>query len=273
MQQRAQSPVPAVLTIVAVAAAIVVAFIGSGALGGTPISEAAGGALAEDSTPLAPAGPAFSIWSVIYVGLVLYAVYQVLPVARRSARQGRLRLWAAVSAALNAAWIWMVQLGSVAASVAVIIVLLAVLIRVMMVLLADRPANIVEAVVTDGTFGLYLGWVCVATVANITAWGVTLGVEATFPGFEWAAVAVIVVTLLIGLGTAWWTRGRLTPAAATAWGLAWIAVGRMTTDLESATVAWAAGIAASVLVVGAVGLRLTRARREHPATSSPARSG
>lgn len=50
-----------VITIVGVALAIVAAFFGSGALGGTPINQAAGGALTADSTPLAPGGPAFRI--------------------------------------------------------------------------------------------------------------------------------------------------------------------------------------------------------------------
>ncbi len=40
--------------------------VGSGAFGGTPIEEAADGALATDATPVAPAVPAFAIWSVIW---------------------------------------------------------------------------------------------------------------------------------------------------------------------------------------------------------------
>ncbi len=253
--------VASILTVVAVAIAVAAAFIGSGALGGTPINEAAGGILSEDSTPLAPAGPAFSIWSVIYTGLVAYTVYQLLPAARRSSRQAELRPWAALSAALNAAWIWVVQLGSVTASVGVIIVLLAVLIRIFLILRAERPAGAVEAIVTDGTFGLYLGWVCVATVANITAWGVSLGADPTFTGYEYAAGAVLAVTVGIGLGTAWAGRGRLAPALATSWGLAWIAAGRVTTDLVSPAVAWLAGTAAGILLLGTVLIRIRAERR------------
>lgn len=261
MSKPASPLVASILTVLAVAVAIVVAFFGSGALGGTPINEAAGGTLSEDSTPLAPAGPAFSIWSVIYTGLVAYTVFQLLPAARRSARQARLRPWAALSAALNAVWIWVVQLGSVAASVGVIIVLLAVLIRIFLVLRAEPPASTVETVVTDGTFGLYLGWVCVATVANITAWGVALGADPTFTGYEYAAAAILAVTVAIGLGTAWAGRGRLAPALATTWGLAWIAVGRVTNDLFSPAVAWAAGVAAAILLLGAILFRLRAGRR------------
>src|SRR5690606_8153684 len=94
-----------VITLLGTAAAIVVAFIGSGALGGTPIAEAAGGVLSADATPVAPAGSAFSIWSVIYLGLAAYAILQLTATARRSARQAALRPWALASVLLNAAWV------------------------------------------------------------------------------------------------------------------------------------------------------------------------
>jgi hypothetical protein len=70
--------------------AVAGAFVGSGAAGGTPIQDAAGGALSADATPIAPAGPAFSIWSVIYVGLLGYAIWQLLPAQKTSPRQRRL---------------------------------------------------------------------------------------------------------------------------------------------------------------------------------------
>ena len=66
-----------VITLIGTAIAIFTAFLGSGALGGTPISEAAGGALSADATPLAPGGTAFSIWSVIYLGLIGYTLWQL----------------------------------------------------------------------------------------------------------------------------------------------------------------------------------------------------
>ena len=261
VEHRTTSIPIALLTAAAVAVAIVVAFIGSGALGGTPISEAAGGALSADATPLAPAGPAFSIWSVVYLGLVAYAVLQTLPAARRSARHAALRPWAAVSALLNAAWIWTVQLGSVTASVAVIVLLLAVLARILVLLVRRPPQNRLDTLLTDGTFGLYLGWVCVATVANVSAWIGTWGVGA-FTGWQAAGAAVAGAAALIGIATAAWTRGRAAPALATAWGLAWIAVGRSTGALESPVVVWGAGVSAAVLLIATAVLRVRRGSAE-----------
>lgn len=244
-------PLP-ILTITAVAASIVGAFFGSGALTGTPISEAAGGWLAADSTPLAPGTGAFNIWSVIYVGLAGYALWQLTPTARKSTRQHALRPWAILSAVLNAAWIWMVQLGSLLASVVVIITLLLVLIRILVIMTRTRHTSRIEALLTDGTFGLYLGWVCVATVANISAWLAALGAT-ELTAWRPFTYAVIVVAAAVGIGTAIFTRGSLAPALATSWGLAWIAFGRLDGGLTAVDVAgWAGGAAAVVLVVAVV---------------------
>lgn len=52
--------------------------VGVGVLG-TRVAESSGGALAADATLIAPAGPAFSIWSVIYLGLAAYTIWQLFP--------------------------------------------------------------------------------------------------------------------------------------------------------------------------------------------------
>ena len=246
-----------VITLLGTAAAIVAAFIGSGALGGTPVAEAAGGALSADATPVAPAGSAFSIWSLIYLGLAAYALWQLTPVARRSLRQRALRPWALASVLLNAVWIWTVQLDAVWASVLVIIALLSVLIRIMFILGAPRTGGVVELAVADGTFGLYLGWVSVATLANTYAWLAANEVELV-TGVPFGVVGILVAAA-IGVATALLSGGRVAPALATAWGLAWVAVGRTEGRFESQALAWTAAICAAVVLIVAV---LNRLRAE-----------
>ena len=229
-----------VLTLLGVIAAIIGAFVGSGALGGNPIAEAAGGALSADATPVAPAGAAFSIWSIIYLGLLAYAVWQLTPTARGSSRQRALRPWALASVLLNAAWIWAIQLDAVAVSVSVIVVLLAVLIRAMFVLGAPRAGGVIELTVVDGTFGLYLGWVTVATLANAYAWLVASGVEVV--STIAAGIVGVIAAMVVGIATALLSRGRVAPAVATSWGLAWTAVGRTEGAFASPALAWTAAI-------------------------------
>ena len=248
-----------VVTVLGVAAAIVAAFIGSGALGGTPINEAAGGALSADATPIAPAGTAFSIWSVIYLGLAAYAIWQLTPTARRSPRQEAVRPWALASAVLNALWIWTVQLGWLAVSVLVIVVLLAVIIRLMFLLGAPRTGGVIEKVVTDWTFGLYLGWVSVAFLANTYAWLADAGID-IFTRIQLGVVG-IVVAAGIGIATALLSGGRIAPALATSWGLAWVSVGRTEGAFESPELVWTAVLAVVVVLFIAVAANVTARSR------------
>ncbi|WP_314036210.1 tryptophan-rich sensory protein [Dietzia sp. CH92] len=249
-----------IITVLGTAAAIVAAFFGSGALGGTPIAEAAGGVLSADATPVAPAGSAFSIWSVIYIGLAAYALWQLTPTARRSVRQAALRPWALASVLLNAAWVWAVQLELILGSVIVIALLLAVLVRIMYVLAAPRIGGVLESVVTDGTFGLYLGWVSVAFFANTFAWLASAGVDVV-TGVPFGIVG-IVVAAAVGVATALISGGRIPPALATSWGLAWVAFGRTSGEHESAALVGAAAVASVVVVAVALVRRLTGLRRE-----------
>ena len=100
--------------------------IGAGIIG-TQVENSAGGSLSSDSTLLAPAGTAFSIWSVIYLGLAAYTVWQWLP-SRAADPRARATGWlAAASMLFNAAWLLVTQLGSGWAGVVVIVLLVLVL--------------------------------------------------------------------------------------------------------------------------------------------------
>ncbi|MGB3595274.1 MAG: tryptophan-rich sensory protein, partial [Ornithinimicrobium sp.] len=149
---------------------------------GTRVEESSGGALAADATRLAPAGPAFSIWSVIYLGLAAYTVWQWLPSQSARSLHRRIGWWVAASMVLNATWLLVTQQGWIWLSVVVILVL-ALVLGLLLKRLTPRPRpRVVERVAVDGTFGLYLGWVAVATCANVTAALVSSGVE---PGPVW----------------------------------------------------------------------------------------
>ncbi|WP_432546490.1 tryptophan-rich sensory protein [Kineococcus sp. SYSU DK004] len=241
--------------VVAVSAlvAVVGAVVGSGALGGTPIAEAGGGALSATATLVAAAGPAFSIWSVVYTGLVALAVWQLLPGRRQDARQRRTGWWVAASLLLNAAWILTVQAGQVSASVAVIVALLAVLVVAFGRLVRSRPASRTEAVVLDGTIGLYLGWVSIATVANAAAALEQAGLTTAEPAW---AVGVLAVAALVGVVVARLGGGRLAYGAGLTWGLAWVAVGRASGESASTTAAVTAAVAAVVVAAATVAERL-----------------
>ena len=250
-----------IVVVVSAVLAVVLAAVGSGAFGGTSVSNASGGALSADATTIAPATTAFSIWSVIYLGLIAYAVFQALPRQRAVDRHRRLGYWVAVSMLLNAGWLFAaVQLGDVWLSVVVIVALLLVLARIFVILFRTPTSGWVDAVVTDGTMGLYLGWVSVATAANIAA----ALVDSGFDGFDlstglWSAI-VLGVAGLSGVAVAAAGRGRLAPMLSLVWGLAWVAVGRFTGTLLDTTAGVTAVVAAVVVLVATIALRARSGR-------------
>ncbi|MFC8598636.1 tryptophan-rich sensory protein [Isoptericola sp. NPDC057191] len=237
---------------------VVGSMIGVGVFGGTPIAEAAGGALAADATLVAPASPAFSIWTVIYLGLAGYTVLQWLPAYTADDRQRRLRLPVAASMVLNAAWILVVQAGALWWSVLVIAVLLAVLVRTFLVLVQTSARGVAERVLVDGTLGLYLGWVCVATVANVAAALAAAGFDGGAVAPDWWAVGILAVVAGIGVGLAVRGGGRIAVAAAIAWGLVWVVVARAQGDPASTPAAVTAAAAAAAVLGAALVLLVRR---------------
>jgi hypothetical protein len=226
--------------------------VGVGVIG-TPVSESSGGAFSADATLLAPAGPAFSIWSVIYVGLAAYTVWQWLPTEGRSELAERTGWMVAASMVLNAAWLLVTQQGWVWVSVILILALLLVLVRLALEVVSSDSGSTGRfgTWLVRATVGLYLGWVSVATFANIAAALVGSGVPATGgAAIVWGLVGLVAagglaVALVRMPGVRWFV------AAAVAWGLAWLAWGRLADDPRSPVIAVAALIVAVVVAAAA----------------------
>ncbi|AQP45149.1 hypothetical protein RPIT_10375 [Tessaracoccus flavus] len=222
--------------------------VGVGVLGSS-VESSSDGALSADATLLAPGGTAFSIWSVIYFGLFAYTVWQWLPGNTTSPRARATGWLAGISMLLNAAWILVTQQGWIWVSVGVIAALVITLGIIMRRLTALPPQGWLDRVIVDGTFGAYLGWVSVATCANIAAAGVASGWSLGDGADDWLAVAVLAAAAGVGVMLAYTIGGRFAVAAAMAWGLSWIAIARLFDEPASSIVGIAAIIAVAVVVV------------------------
>lgn len=235
------------------------AAVGGGAFGGESVAELQNGALSAEGSYLAPAGPAFAIWSVIYLGLAAYTIWQALPGQRDTTRQRAVGWWVAASMVLNGLWLVTARYLDLVATVIVIAALLAVLARIIVLLGRDRASGPLELTPFDGVQGLHFGWVTIATVANTAAWLTqTLPADLAEQADAWG-IGVLVVVAVIGAASAFVTR-RLAPALATSWGLVWAAIGRLSGEPESTPIGVTAlVVAAAILVAGVVGL--LRARR------------
>lgn len=234
---------------------IVAALVGSGVFGGPSVQELQNGALAADGSYLAPAGPAFSIWSVIYVGLGAYTVWQALPSQRASARQRSLGWLIAATMVLNGLWLVIARFGPLWSTVLAIVVLLIALGITFRQTLAEPTEGWLDGLLIDGVTGLHLGWVTLATVANTAAWLTAIGPDEWESAADVWGVIVLVVVAAIGVGIGWASGWRIAPALALTWGLSWLAAGRLVDEPTSTVI----GITAIVVALVIFGVTATGA--------------
>jgi hypothetical protein len=242
---------------------LVAVLVGVGGLGGTAVEDSQGGQLSEQGSYLAPAGPAFSIWSVIYAGLLAYAVWQALPSQRASARQRAIGWWIALTIVLNGLWLVAAQFLTIEWTVIVIVLLLiALCITFRISVLTRTPrAGFVDALLIDGVTGLHLGWVTLATVANTAAWLTGIVPESWGDAASAWGLAVLAVVAVIGVAIAWVSGWRIAPGLALAWGLSWLAVGRLSGEPANEAIGIAAIVVAAIVLLvplAVAGLRLLR---------------
>ncbi len=116
-----------------------------------------------------PAGYVFSIWGVIYLGLLAFALFPFLSSRHDTPRLRRLTMPYLVSAVVNMAWLLFWHYEVFAVTVLVMLVLLLSLITIYRRLGESiEPVPPLERWCVDIPFRIYLGWITVATIANIT---------------------------------------------------------------------------------------------------------
>jgi len=116
-----------------------------------------------------PAGYVFAIWGVIYIGWIAFIIYQALPAQRANPRLQAAGWLFALASLANAVWLFCWHYEQLPLSVVVMLALLGLLIAlyVRFGIGRVRPAA-AEWWSVDAPFGLYLGWISVATIANIS---------------------------------------------------------------------------------------------------------
>jgi hypothetical protein len=155
-----------------------------------PINNKTTGELSDQYPNLfVPAGITFSIWGVIYLLLFVFILLQF-----REQNNSIVRAigWAfIISCALNATWILSWHYQQLPLSLLIMLALLASLVYI------NHTLTVVSGGFFKITFGIYLGWICIATIANVTTllvyynwngWGI--------PDYWWAITMIAVGTLI-----------------------------------------------------------------------------
>jgi hypothetical protein len=116
-----------------------------------------------------PAGYVFAIWGLIYVGLIAYAIYQSIPSQRSNDRMRSTGWWVSLGGLANIAWIFLWHYNQFTLTLVAMLILFATLIITYLNLGTGRSkASTAETWMARVPFSIYLGWISVATVANIT---------------------------------------------------------------------------------------------------------
>jgi benzodiazapine receptor len=184
--------------------AFILTIIVNGLAGSTAIIGGKVTAQISDANPtlVTPAGYVFSIWGIIYLLLGIFVIYQALPGNQGKTFQKRIGWLFVLSSIFNIIWLFLWQYEYLAASVIVMFLLLSTLILIYLRLnIGKSKASIQEKLAVHLPFSVYLGWISIATIANVA---VTL-VSVNWDGFGldpevWAAIAIalaLLITLLI----------------------------------------------------------------------------
>jgi benzodiazapine receptor len=242
-----------VITVVVNAAAVLIP------LGGSTTAEL------SDRFPVlvTPANYVFGIWSAIYLLLLLFTVYQALPAQRTDPALRRLGYLPALTGVLNASWVLLWQYQVFALTVPVMLGLLVTLIasylRLREPIAADRPRAFGWLVVLP--FSVYLGWITVATIANISQMLYHAGYRGAPIGEDaWAA---IVLTVGLAIAVAMLVRHRDVAFGAV---IVWAYLGIGVKQWDATGAAWIA--VACAVVVALLGI-LVIAQRFPPGRAMP----
>lgn len=209
-----------------------------------------------------PAGITFAIWGLIYLLLIGY----VIAVFKAATSASGLEAWApadgmlfSANAALNAGWILAWHWRLIPLSLLIMAGILGTLIVMM-----ERNHGRVTGSATAAARGgpvlrfflrvpvfVYLGWICVATIANATALLVTLG----WNGFGLHPAVWTVVVIAVGAAVGAYlalARGAVSASLVVIWAYAGVILKRTGIDAASSLpiiAAASAGIAAVALAI------------------------
>jgi len=154
----------------------------------------------SDANPtlITPAGYVFSIWGIIYILLGVFVVYQALPKQQGKDYQKKIGWLFVLSSLLNIVWLFLWQFEYLPLSVVIMFLLLASLILIYLRLgVGKSKVTMGERLAIHLPFSVYLGWITVASIANVSATLVSLNWDGFGISPEIWAALVVAVALII----------------------------------------------------------------------------
>jgi hypothetical protein len=216
-----------------------------------------------------PAGYVFGIWSVIYLLLLAFSIYQALPTQRENPRLRSIGYWFAFSSLMNGAWIFFWHYNIYPVTVVLMLSLLASLIVIYTRMgIGIKRVSAAEYWLVNLPFSVYLGWITVATIANVT----DLLYFLNWNGFgidprSWASIMLGVACIVALIVTV--TRRDVAFLLVLLWAFSGIAAKFPGVPYVESS-AWSASAAVLIMIVYAAASRLLALRRETASTTQSA---
>ncbi|WP_276484895.1 tryptophan-rich sensory protein [Paraflavitalea pollutisoli] len=143
-----------------------------------------------------PAGYAFSIWGVIYFSFIVYAIVQLLPAQKHKPIYDHLAVPVILINLLGLAWQFAYRNNQISLSVVIILVMLVAgmvyFIRTNQGIWAQHRSKWLMV-----PSSLFLGWISVATIANVSLWLVAMGWDGgALSNGNWTNILLAVIVLL-----------------------------------------------------------------------------
>ena len=215
----------------------------------------------SDANPtlITPAGYVFSIWGIIYILLGVFVVFQALPSEKGEAYNRSIGWLFVLSSIFNIAWLFLWQFEYLGLSIVLMFLILASLISMYLRLdIGKSKVRFREKLAVHVPFSTYLGWITIASIANVA---VTL-VSLNWGGFginpeTWATLIILVALLITILVLA--TRKDIAYGLVIVWALTGIAAGQ-SGNQNIVTLAQASAVI--VLIAVAATILLTKLRRQ-----------
>jgi hypothetical protein len=211
-----------------------------------------------------PAGYVFSIWSLIYLGLIAYAIFQALPAQKENPRLRSIGYLFVFSCLANIIWLFLwhyeVFNFTLVAMLALLLSLIGIYLRLDIGRVQVSPG---EKWCVHIPFSVYLGWISVATIANATqllyylgwnGWGISPEI--------WAVImltAGVIISAVMSL-----TRADIAYSLVLVWAYAGIALEHASTPIV-ANAAWVGAVVILAILIVAI---INKYRRKEAITST-----
>jgi benzodiazapine receptor len=199
-----------------------------------------------------PAGYVFSIWGLIYLGLIAYGIYQALPAQKENPRLRSIGLPFLISCLANAVWLFLWHYELFLFTLVAMVILLITLILIYLRLGIGRvQVPTAERWLVHVPFSIYLGWITVATIANTTqllfyvgwsGWGISPEI--------WAVIMLAAGVIISALMS--FTRTDIAYSLVLVWAYVGIAFEHAGTPLVTFSAWIGAGLIVVILIIAAI---------------------